>query len=101
MARWRWRGRLVTRQRRRGRLLTCRGRLRARPVTARRPLPARRPMVAGPDDLLTNGALMHLIAIGGSDAGVSAALPARELGPRCQVTRVGADPHPDLSICGI
>src|SRR5260370_5572341 len=101
MARWRWRGRLVTRQRRRGRLLTCRGRLRARPVTARRHLPARRPMVAGPDDLLTNGALMHLIAIGGSDAGISAALRARELGPGCEVTVVVADAYPNFSICGI
>ncbi len=29
---------------------------------------------------------MHLVAIGGSDAGISAALRARELDPGCDVT---------------
>jgi NADPH-dependent 2,4-dienoyl-CoA reductase/sulfur reductase-like enzyme len=58
-------------------------------------------MVAGPDDLPENGALMHLIAIGGSDAGISAALRARELDPGCEVTVVVADAYPNFSICGI
>jgi NADPH-dependent 2,4-dienoyl-CoA reductase/sulfur reductase-like enzyme len=58
-------------------------------------------MVVGPDDLPTNGALMHLIAIGGSDAGISAALRARELDPGCEVMVVVADAYPNFSICGI
>jgi NADPH-dependent 2,4-dienoyl-CoA reductase/sulfur reductase-like enzyme len=58
-------------------------------------------MVARPDDLPQNGALMHLIAIGGSDAGISAALRARELDPGCEVTVVVADAYPNFSICGI
>jgi NADPH-dependent 2,4-dienoyl-CoA reductase/sulfur reductase-like enzyme len=44
---------------------------------------------------------MHLVAIGGSDAGISAALRARELDPRCDVTVVVADAYPNFSICGI
>src|ERR1700692_317649 len=44
---------------------------------------------------------MHLVAIGGSDAGISAALRARELGPACEVTVVVADAYPNFSICGI
>jgi len=44
---------------------------------------------------------MHLVAIGGSDAGVSAALRARELDPACEVTVVVADAYPNFSICGI
>ena len=44
---------------------------------------------------------MHLIAIGGSDAGISAALRARELDPSCEVTVVVADAYPNFSICGI
>ena len=44
---------------------------------------------------------MHLIAIGGSDAGISAALRARELGPAAEVTVVVADAYPNFSICGI
>ncbi len=44
---------------------------------------------------------MHLIAIGGSDAGVSAALRARELDPGAEVTVVVADAYPNFSICGI
>src|ERR1700741_574403 len=44
---------------------------------------------------------MHLVAIGGSDAGISAALRARELDPGCEVTVVVADPSPNFSICGI
>ncbi len=44
---------------------------------------------------------MHLIAIGGSDAGISAALRARELEPGTEVTVVVADAYPNFSICGI
>jgi NADPH-dependent 2,4-dienoyl-CoA reductase/sulfur reductase-like enzyme len=44
---------------------------------------------------------MHLIAIGGSDAGISAALRARELDPTAEVTVVVADAYPNFSICGI
>ena len=44
---------------------------------------------------------MHLLAIGGSDAGISAALRARELDPFCDVTVVVADSYPNFSICGI
>ncbi len=44
---------------------------------------------------------MHLVAIGGSDAGISAALRARELDPGVEVTVVVADAYPNFSICGI
>ena len=44
---------------------------------------------------------MHLVAAGGSDAGISAALRARELDPAAQVTVVVADAYPNFSICGI
>jgi len=44
---------------------------------------------------------MHLIAIGGSDAGISAALRVRELDPGTDVTVVVADAYPNFSICGI
>ena len=44
---------------------------------------------------------MHIIAIGGSDAGISAALRARELEPATEVTVVVADAYPNFSICGI
>jgi NADPH-dependent 2,4-dienoyl-CoA reductase/sulfur reductase-like enzyme len=44
---------------------------------------------------------MHLIMIGGSDAGISAALRARELDPGADVTVVVADAFPNFSICGI
>ena len=44
---------------------------------------------------------MHLVAIGGSDAGISAALRARELDPGADVTVVVADSYPNFSICGI
>lgn len=44
---------------------------------------------------------MHLVAIGGSDAGISAALRARELDPGSEVTVVVADDYPNFSICGI
>ncbi|MGA8717502.1 MAG: FAD-dependent oxidoreductase, partial [Solirubrobacteraceae bacterium] len=44
---------------------------------------------------------MRLVAIGGSDAGVQAALRARELDPSAEVTVVLADAYPNYSICGI
>lgn len=44
---------------------------------------------------------MHLAVIGGSDAGISAALRARELDPMCDVTVAVADAYPNFSICGI
>ena len=43
----------------------------------------------------------HIIAIGCSDAGISAALRARELDPATDVTVVVADAYPNFSICGI
>ncbi|MFE5958023.1 FAD-dependent oxidoreductase [Streptomyces rubiginosohelvolus] len=43
----------------------------------------------------------HIVAIGGSDAGISAALRARELDPHSEVTVVVADAYPNFSICGI
>ncbi|WP_103517221.1 FAD-dependent oxidoreductase [Streptomyces sp. SM10] len=43
----------------------------------------------------------HIVAIGGSDAGISAALRARELDPGSEVTVVVADAYPNFSICGI
>src|SRR3974390_2902471 len=45
--------------------------------------------------------MMHLVAIGGSDAGISAALRARDLDPTSDVTVVVADAFPNFSICGI
>ena len=44
---------------------------------------------------------MRLVMIGGSDAGISAALRARELDPGTEVTVVAADAYPNFSICGI
>jgi len=44
---------------------------------------------------------MHLVAVGGSDPGISAALRARELDPTAEVTVVVADAYPNFSICGI
>ncbi len=43
----------------------------------------------------------RLVAIGGSDAGISAALRARELDPTAEVIVVLADAYPNFSICGI
>ena len=45
--------------------------------------------------------MSHLVVIGGSDAGISAALRARELDPAADVTVVVADAYPNFSICGI
>src|SRR5215469_9421819 len=44
---------------------------------------------------------MHLVMIGGSDAGISAALRVRELDPGAEVTVVLEDAYPNFSICGI
>jgi NADPH-dependent 2,4-dienoyl-CoA reductase/sulfur reductase-like enzyme len=44
---------------------------------------------------------MHLVMIGGSDAGISAALRARELDSAVDVTVIAADAYPNFSICGI
>jgi NADPH-dependent 2,4-dienoyl-CoA reductase/sulfur reductase-like enzyme len=44
---------------------------------------------------------MHVVMIGGSDAGIGAALRARELDPGAEVTVVLADAYPNFSICGI
>jgi NADPH-dependent 2,4-dienoyl-CoA reductase/sulfur reductase-like enzyme len=44
---------------------------------------------------------MHLVVVGGSDAGISAALRAREVDPGTQVSVVVADAYPNYSICGI
>jgi NADPH-dependent 2,4-dienoyl-CoA reductase/sulfur reductase-like enzyme len=44
---------------------------------------------------------MRLVAIGGSDAGISAALRVRELDPSTDVTVVLADAYPNFSVCGI
>src|ERR1700752_4806857 len=44
---------------------------------------------------------MHIVAVGGSDAGISAALRAREVDPGAEVTVVLADAYPNFSICGI
>src|SRR5271157_4138078 len=45
--------------------------------------------------------MAHLVIIGGSDAGVSAGLRAREIDPSVEVTLVVADTYPNFSICGL
>src|ERR1700730_10892779 len=44
---------------------------------------------------------MRLVAIGGSDAGISAALRAREVRTDLEVTVGVADAYPNFSICGL
>jgi NADPH-dependent 2,4-dienoyl-CoA reductase/sulfur reductase-like enzyme len=44
---------------------------------------------------------MHIVTVGGSDAGISAALRVREVNPGAEVTVVVADAYPNFSICGI
>ena len=44
---------------------------------------------------------MRLLIIGGSDAGISAGLRARECDPDVEVTLVVADSYPNFSICGL
>ena len=53
------------------------------------------------DEPIPTGDLMHLIAIGGSDAGISAALRARGARPRHRGHRGRGDAYPNFSICGI
>ncbi|MDR0899430.1 MAG: FAD-dependent oxidoreductase [Lactobacillaceae bacterium] len=43
----------------------------------------------------------QLLIIGGSDAGISAALQARELNKEIKITIVMADSYPNFSICGL
>ena len=43
----------------------------------------------------------RLVIIGGSDAGISAALRAREVDPSAEVTVVVSDSFPNYSICGL
>src|SRR5215469_6379252 len=79
------------------------GRARGRPVRPRRRRHSAR--AAWPSRPTTKPAVgepvMHLVMIGGSDAGISAALRARELDPGADVTVVVADAYPNFSICGI
>jgi NADPH-dependent 2,4-dienoyl-CoA reductase/sulfur reductase-like enzyme len=44
---------------------------------------------------------MRLVIIGGSDAGISAALRAREIDPGSEVDMIVADGYPNFSICGL
>jgi NADPH-dependent 2,4-dienoyl-CoA reductase/sulfur reductase-like enzyme len=44
---------------------------------------------------------MRLLVVGGSDAGISAGLRARELDPSVEVSLVVADAYPNFSICGL
>jgi NADPH-dependent 2,4-dienoyl-CoA reductase/sulfur reductase-like enzyme len=43
----------------------------------------------------------NLVIIGGSDAGISAALRAKELNPEIDPTIIVADSFPNFSICGL
>ena len=45
--------------------------------------------------------MTHLLIIGGSDAGISAALRAREVDASVEVTVVVADAFPNYSLCGL
>lgn len=45
--------------------------------------------------------MKRLLIIGGSDAGIMAALRARELDPAAEVTVLLADDYPNYSICGL
>jgi NADPH-dependent 2,4-dienoyl-CoA reductase/sulfur reductase-like enzyme len=45
--------------------------------------------------------MTHLVIIGGSDAGISAALRAREIDPSVDPLLVLADRYPNFSICGL
>lgn len=44
---------------------------------------------------------MRLLIIGGSDAGIAAALRAREVSPEADITVMVADAYPNYSICGL
>ncbi|PSR20478.1 MAG: CoA-disulfide reductase [Sulfobacillus acidophilus] len=45
--------------------------------------------------------MSNLVVIGGSDAGISAALHAKEWDPSVEVTMLVADAYPNYSICGL
>ena len=45
--------------------------------------------------------MIRLLVIGGSDAGISAALRAREKDPSAEVSVLLADAYPNYSICGL
>jgi hypothetical protein len=45
--------------------------------------------------------MTRILIIGGSDAGISAALRARELDPTVEITIALADDYPNFSICGL
>ena len=45
--------------------------------------------------------MSHILIIGGSDAGISAALRIKELAPQTEVSVVIADAYPGFSICGL
>jgi NADPH-dependent 2,4-dienoyl-CoA reductase/sulfur reductase-like enzyme len=45
--------------------------------------------------------MQHIVTIGGSDAGISAALRAKEVDPLVRVSVVVADQYPNYSICGL
>ena len=45
--------------------------------------------------------MTHLLIIGGSDAGISAALRAKELAPSTEMTILLSDNFPNFSICGL
>jgi NADPH-dependent 2,4-dienoyl-CoA reductase/sulfur reductase-like enzyme len=44
---------------------------------------------------------MRLLVVGGSEAGISAGLRARELDPTVEVSLLVADAYPNFSICGL
>jgi NADPH-dependent 2,4-dienoyl-CoA reductase/sulfur reductase-like enzyme len=44
---------------------------------------------------------MRLVVIGGSDAGISVGLRARELDPTVEVSLLVANAYPNFSICGL
>ena len=44
---------------------------------------------------------MRVLIVGGSDAGISAALRARELDRNAEITVLLADDFPNYSICGL
>ena len=44
---------------------------------------------------------MRIVIIGGSDAGISAALRAQEVAPSASITVLLADSYPNFSICGL
>jgi NADPH-dependent 2,4-dienoyl-CoA reductase/sulfur reductase-like enzyme len=45
--------------------------------------------------------MVKVVIIGGSDAGIAAAMRAREVLPSCEVVVVVADKYPNFSICGL